>query len=146
MSRLINFLTIILTMLICIPEAEAGGRCRQTRRSGCVVQPRCCSPTIYAGSAKGVTILNACGYQTTVCKGSLIPEGFLIVGQDTDFNCSSSFDNVWVIQRYNTCSVGQQMTICKGQAVPIGWGIKATVTNFSCGSDFDNAWVIERIN
>ncbi len=103
-------------------------------------------PSSQSSFTQGPRILNACGYQTSICKGSPIPAGFLIVGQDTDFSCSNNFDNVWVIQRYNTCNVGARMTICKGQTIPNGWAIKGTTTNLSCGKDFDNAWIIERIN
>ena len=73
-----------------------------------------------------------------ICKGQAIRPGFVIVGQTTNFGCSSNRDNAWIIKR-----PGQQETVCKVSPIPAGYVIVGQTTNFGCSSNLDNAWIIK---
>ncbi|WP_234859446.1 hypothetical protein [Aquimarina aquimarini] len=74
----------------------------------------------------------------TICKSSPFPSGYVIVGQATNFSCSSSINNAWRIKR-----PGNRETICKSSPFPDGYVIVGQATNFSCSSRIDNAWRIK---
>ena len=72
------------------------------------------------------------------CKGHAIPSGFVIIGETTNFACSSSFNNAWIIKRPN-----QQEIVCKVSPIPASYVIVGETTNFGCSSAFNNAWIIK---
>lgn len=72
-----------------------------------------------------------------ICQNQLIPSGFVIVGQTTNFNCSPELNNAWIIKR-----PAEKETICKVSPMPVGYVIVGQTTNFSCSQDLANAWFI----
>ena len=76
----------------------------------------------------------------TICIGSPIPVGFVIIAQATNFSCSSSLNNALVIKQ-----PGPTETVCIGSPIPAGYVITGQTTNVSCSGGLNNAQVIKKL-
>ena len=74
----------------------------------------------------------------TICAGSPIPPGFVIVGVTTNFSCSNQLNNALIIKR-----PGPQETVCGGSPIPPGYVIVGVTTNFGCSNQLNNALIIK---
>lgn len=69
-----------------------------------------------------------------ICSGQLVPSGFVIVQQVTNFGCPG--DLAWIIKRPE-----QQETVCSNSPIPNGYVIIQQYTGFNCHDN--KAWVIK---
>lgn len=75
-----------------------------------------------------------------ICAGQPIPQGWVIVARTTNFECSSSLDNAYVIKQ-----PGSSEVVCAYSPVPSNYVVTGITTNFQCSSSLHNAKIIRRV-
>jgi len=84
----------------------------------------------------------------TVCMGSVIPAGWVIIHVSTDFSkCGGVNNNVYTIEQISTLGPGQVVSACTGNVLPVGWVTQNIGTNFAdCGGSVDNIYMLLNLN
>lgn len=75
-----------------------------------------------------------------ICAGQPIPQGWVIVARTTNFQCSSSLDNAYVIKQ-----PGPSEVVCAYSPIPANYVVTGTTTNFQCSNSLHNAKIIRRV-
>lgn len=74
-----------------------------------------------------------------ICKGSRVPEGWVIVGECHNAACDGKDANAWIVKR-----AGGRVVVCAVSPLPEGYRRVRETRLESCPGEGDNAWVIER--
>jgi len=75
-----------------------------------------------------------------ICKGQQVPDGWVIIAEDSSIDCPGDFPNTWIIKKPAGTDV-----VCQVSPIPAGYVKIGEGNSVNCPGIFPNTWTIRKV-